>query len=296
MNARQIAALLLGLLAAALPARAANPLSPADELAALVARQKPLLEKAATKETPTELDDLRPQLQKLVFDYDAFLARNPDFAAGHASYGLLLGNPVIGERKLATAQLLTANRLDPDIPVVKNQLGNYLAEEGKPVEALHFYLEAVALAPKEPLYHLQIGNLLAEGRDDFLKSGQWTREKIDDTMLDAFAEAADLAPDRLDIAYRHAMAYYDLADTEWPAALDLWRELEERAQTPFDRQTMRLHQANVLGKMGHPDQARSLLKTVTEPLLAVQKQKLAEQLDAPAPKPAATTIPIDAAP
>lgn len=273
-----------------------------DELAALVSRQKILLAAAAAKETQAELEDLRPGLQKLVFDYNALLARHPDFAAGYASFGLLLGNPVIGENKEATKQLLTANRLDPDIPMVKNQLGNFLAEEGRPIEALHYYLEAVELSPKEPLYHLQIGTLLIEARDDFLKSGEWTREKIDDAMLDAFATAADLAPARFDLAYRHAMAYYDLADTEWPAALDVWRELIERASTPLDRQTLQLHEANILGKLGHLDEARGVLRKVTEPVLAVQKQKLLAELNAPkpaatpTPDPKADTIPIDAAP
>ncbi len=296
MHALRARSLILMLCALSAPQFAAAQTA-VDELAGLVARQKNLLAAAATKETPSELEDLRPGLQKLVFDYNALLARHPDFAAGHASFGLLLGNPVIGENKEATKELLIANRLDPDIPVVKNQLGNFLAEEGRPIEALHFFLEAVELAPKEPLYHLQIGTLLIEAREDFLKSGQWTREKIDDAMLDAFATAADLAPERFDLAYRHAMAYYDLADTEWPAALDLWRELIERAATPLDRQTLQLHEANVLGKLGHLDEARTVLRKITEPVLAVQKQKLLTELNTPKPeqKPAAT-IPVDAAP
>lgn len=290
--ARRLAALLLCALAAHAPARAAADPA-ADELASLVARQQPLLEQAATKQTPEELEDLHPRFQKLVGDYEALLARHPGFAAAHASYGLLLANPVIGERKQAAVQFLAANRLDPDIPLVKNQLGNFLAEEGKPLEALHYYLEAVALSPREPLYHHQIGTLLVEARDTFLTSGQWTRQKLDDAMLDAFAEAADLAPDRFDHAYRHAMAYYDLAEPEWPAALELWRELQEHVETAADRQLLQLHEANVLGKLGQTAQARALLRKVTEPVLAVQKQKLLAEL---APPAAPATIPVDAAP
>ncbi|MFH1498103.1 MAG: hypothetical protein ABII82_09795 [Verrucomicrobiota bacterium] len=291
MNVRRLAVLLLCALAAQLPARATTAAE--EDLAALVARQQPLLEQAAAKQTPAELEDLRPRFQKLVHDYEALLARHPGFAAAHASYGLLLANPVVGERKQAAVQLLAANRLDPDIPLVKNQLGNFLAEEGKPLEALHYYLEAVALAPREPLYHHQIGTLLVEARDTFIGSGQWTRQKLDDAMLDAFAEAADLAPDRFDHAYRHAMAHYDLAEPEWPAALELWRELQERAETAADRQLLQLHEANVLGKLGQPAQARALLRKVTEPALAVQKQKLLVEL---APPKAPATVPVDAAP
>lgn len=277
------------------PLAAAAPTA-ADELATLVAQQKELLAAAAAKETASELEDLRPQLQKLVFSYNALLARHPDFAAGHVSFGLLLGHPVIGESKQAAIQLLIANRLDPDIPMVKNQLGNYLAEEGKPLEALHYYLEASALSPKEPLYHAQIGTLLVEARDDFLKSGEWTREKLDDSMLDAFATATELAPARFDLAYRHAMAYYDLADTEWPAALDVWRELQARTTTSRDRQLLQIHEANVLGKLGQLDEARAVLRKVTDPVLAVQKQKLLAELNPSKPRPKPSVAPIDAAP
>ena len=54
----------------------------------------------------------------------------------------------ISMRKQAVAILLKANQLDPDIPLVKNELGNYLAEEGKPLEALNYYLSAVKLEPE----------------------------------------------------------------------------------------------------------------------------------------------------
>ena len=286
-RARRLAAFFLCALALGAPVAAQTA---ADELAPLASRQQTLLAAAAAKETPDELEDLRPALQKLVFDYEALLTRHPDFAAARASYGLLLGHPVIGERKQAATQLLIANRLDPDIPVVKNQLGNFLAEEGKPLEALHYFLEAAKIAPKEPLYHHQIGTLLVEARDDFLKSGQWTREKLDDAMLDAFSTAADLAPGRFDHAYRHAMAYYDLADTEWPAALDLWRELQKRVESRRDRQLLQLHEANVLGKLGQTAAARALLKKISDPVLETQKQKLLAELAPPA------DIPIDAAP
>ena len=68
---------------------------------------------------------------------------------------------------------MRANQLDSDLPLVKNQLGNYLAEEGRPLEAINYYLAATRLEPKEPLYHFQIGTLLSAARDDFLKSGEW---------------------------------------------------------------------------------------------------------------------------
>src|SRR5208282_5215792 len=119
--------------------------------------------------------------------YESLLRDNPDFAAGYASYGYMLWR--VGARKEAVAILLKANQLDPDIPLVKNELGNYLAEEGKPMEALNYYLAAIKLEPGEPLYHYQLGTLLYEARDDFMKSGEWTRASIDKAMFEAFRKA-----------------------------------------------------------------------------------------------------------
>lgn len=178
--------------------------------------------------------------------------------------------------------LIKANQLDPDIPLVKNQLGNILAEDGKPLQAAPYFLAAIKLAPDEPLYHYQLGTILIEARDEFLKSGEWNRSTLDETMLGAFKRAAELAPDRFEFAYRHAEAFYDLEKPDWDTALKAWAALEEKAKTAIERQTMRLHAANILIKMGKLDHARALLETVDEPTLAGQKQKLMPQLAASA--------------
>jgi tetratricopeptide (TPR) repeat protein len=181
-------------------------------------------------------------------------------------------------RKEAAAMLLKANQLDSDIPFVKNQLGGYLAEEGKPLDAAPYFLAAIKLAPNEPIYHYQLATLLVEARDDFLRSGEWTRAALDEAMANGFKRAAELAPERFELAYRYAESFYDLAKPDWNAALKVWAALEDKAQTPVERQTMRLHAANVLIKQGKPDHARTLIVTVDEPALQGQKQKLVAQL------------------
>lgn len=242
----------------------------------IVERQKSLLADAAKQGDKVDEEGLRTQLQSVSHDYERLLQDNPKFAAAYAAYGYLLGK--IGMRKESVAMLLKANQFDSDIPLVKNQLGNYLAEEGKPLEAAPYYLAAIKLEPNEPLYHYQLGTLLTVARDDFLKSGEWSRAALDKAMHHAFQRAAELAPDRFEFAYRYAESFYDLATPDWDGALKAWAALEEKAQTPIERQTMRLHAANVLIKTGKPDHARALLDTVDEPSLQGQKQKLVTQL------------------
>ena len=252
--------------------------SPAQrELQSLVTRQQLLLA-AATKENNPSFDEqnFRGKMQDLVFDYESYLKKYPDLAAGYAAYGVLLGK--IDMRRQSSALLLKANQLDPNLPLVKNQLGNYLAEEGKPLEAANYFLAAIKLDPNEPLYHYQLGTLLTEARDDFLKSGNWPRPALDRAMHEAFRRAAELAPDRIEFTYRYGESFYDLANPDWDEALKVWGALEQHLQPGLEQETVRLHAANILIKQGKFDHARALLVTVTAAPLAQQKEKLVAQL------------------
>ena len=260
------------------------PASAANDLKTLVERQRELLARAGSKASQVELEDLHMQFQQLCNDYERFLDKYPHLAAGYVSYALFLGKPVIDERKRAAVLLLKANQLNPDLPVVKNQLGNYLAEQGKPVEALNYYLAAVKLAPKEPLYHYQIGFLLNEARDDFLKAGEWTRATLDKSMQDAFEQAMMLSPGNIQYAYRYCESFYDLEIPEWEAALTNWRLLEGKVSTALEKQTICLHEANILIKQGKFAEARSLLARVDKETLQTQKQKLLAEIEATAKK------------
>lgn len=258
-----------------------EPPVPAEATAALkslVERQRQLLAEVAKKTTHAEVEDLRSQFQELMFNYDDYLKKYPGVAAGYVSYALLLSQPLVDQRKLAAAMLLKANAIDPNLPLVKNQLGNYLAEEGRPLDALNYYLAAVHLAPNEPLYHYQIGVLLTEGREEFLKSGAWTRATLDQGMQDAFEQATALAPGNIAYAYRYGESFYDLERPEWSAALVFWRALESKVTNPVEKETIRLHQANVLLNQQKFAEVLAVLETVTEPVLQAQKQKLVAQL------------------
>ena len=268
---------LAAVMVAVTPLRAAESETMADRaLKKIVERQREIL--AAAEKQGDKLDEeaFRAQVQSLTHEYERLLTDNPKFALAHAAYGGLLGK--VGMRKESAAMLLKANQLDSDLPYVKNQLGVYVAEEGRPLEAAPYFLAAIKLAPNEPLYHYQLGSLLAEARDDFLRSGDWTRAALDAAMANAFRRAAELAPERFEFGYRYAESFYDVEKPDWDAALKVWAALEEKAQTPIERQTMRLHAANVLIKQGKPDHARTLMATVDEPALQGQKQKLVAQL------------------
>lgn len=270
------AALLAGLSleAAEAPARAETMAE--KTLKDIVARQRDLLGRAEKEGDHLDVAWLRGELQSVINSYDILIQKSPDFAPAYVAYGMLLGQ--VGMTREAVGILLKANQLDKEIPVVKNEIGRFLAEDGKLVEALPWIMAALDLEPSQPLYHYHLGKLLTEGRDDFIKTGQFTRASLDKAMLQAFARAAELAPTNFAYAYRHAEAYYDLETPQWDDALVLWRKLDAGVETPLEHQTLWLHQANVLIKQGKADEARALVAKVTDPALAKQKQTLLDQL------------------
>jgi tetratricopeptide (TPR) repeat protein len=269
-------------LAAAWPALAADTPPPRGETMAekslkeIVGRQRAILSRAEKEGDDLDVAWLRGEMQSVINSYDILIQKSPDFAPAYVAYGMLLGQ--VGMTREAVGILLKANKLDAEIPVVKNEVGRFLAEDGKLVEALPWIMAAIDLEPTQPLYHYHLGKLLTEGRDEFIKTGQFTRAALDKAMLEAFARAAELAPGNFGYAYRHAEAYYDLETPEWDAALALWRKLDAGVETPLEHQTLRLHQANVLIKQGETAEARALIDTVTELTLLKQKQTLLDSL------------------
>ena len=225
------------------------------------------------------MDDLRPQFQTLVFDYERFLRENPRYVPGYVSYALLLGQELVGEPKRAVALLLKANEMEPNLPLVKNQIGNYLAEQGKPLEAINYYLSATELAPDEPLYHYQVGLLLTVARDDFENSGDWSSETLTATAHRAFGRAYELSSGNFEYGYRYAQSFYDLASPDWDQALSAWRALEKKAETKLGRNAVRLQEANVMINQRNYLDARQLIVGIDDLDLRPQRDELLLKLN-----------------
>lgn len=217
------------------------------------------------------------EAQSIASSYDVLVQKNPEFVPALVAYGIFLGK--VSMTKQAVAMLLKANKLDPNLALVKNQLAKHIAEDGKPIEALPYLIAATDLEPKEPLYHFHLGQLLLAGRDDFLTNGGFTQAGLDKAMLEAFRRAAELAPLDFGYAYQYAKAFYEIDPPRWEEALEVWQQLELRPiVTTTLRHMVRLQKANVLIKLGRNDEARLVLDTVTDPKLTEDKQTLLDQL------------------
>jgi len=269
------------------------PSNPERLLRDLTDRQVTLFREAETAGDNLDEMNFRKDAQELAQAYDDFLKRYPDYPPVYAAYGLMLNRLDLRRQSAAILtqgeEVFTRMGEDEgartpaflrDWALLRNLLGNYVAEEGHPVEASVYFLGAIDLVPDEPLYHYQLGTLLTDARDDFLLTGDWTRAALENSMHEAFRRAAELAPDRIEFVYRYGESFYDLTDPDWDEALGVWGQLEADAQSEVERDTMRLQRANVLIRQGKSAEARAVLGSVTEPVLQAQKQKLIDQVDA----------------
>lgn len=262
-----------------------NNLTPAESMAWRDLRDAVLRERAIWARLRDQPDDdyeqqrAAAEFRTVMNAYENVIRASPKFAEAYAAYGLLLSRT--GNREEAVRAFLKANQLDPNMPMVKNQIGNYLIEESRYKDALGYYLAAIRLMPDEPLYHYQLGSLLREYRKFLVDDGLYTSPKIDALMQEAFREAARLAPDNWGYIYRFAESYYDLETPKWEEALAEWTRLEARAKAGVEKQTIHLHQANILARLGRRDEARQIVDSIVEPSLQGAKAEVIAMIDPP---------------
>lgn len=281
-----------------------NELTPAESMAWRDLREVVQRERAIWDRLREHANDeyekqrANAEFRHVMTAYENVIRAAPKFAEAYAAYALLLSRT--GNREEAVRVFLKANQLDPNLPMVKNQIGNYLFEDGRYNEALGYYLAAIKLQPDEPLYHYQLGTLLHEYRRFFIADGTYEAGKVDALMHEAFREAARLAPDNWAFIYRYAESFYDLETADWPAALEEWTQLEARAKPGVEKQTIHLHRANVLARMGRTDEARQIVDSIVEPALEPAKAEVLARIDPPpageATAPAPEITPPEGAP
>ena len=221
-------------------------------------------------------DDLDRRINELIQSYRTYLLDQPDDVSAYILYGKLLRR--VQENEQAFLAFLKADELDPEIAVVKQQIGNHLAEEGKGKAALTFYLQAVELEPETAVYHFALGQLIYNFEDEFIKSGVFTQDALEREMLKAFRKAAKLAPNNFDYQMRLGEAYYDLNSPDWKNALIHWKQMSEQATTTLQVEILDLHRARALGKLGRSDEAKILLDRIFNHALQNSKRQVLEEI------------------
>lgn len=214
-------------------------------------------------------------INEVVTEYQSYLLDYPESVHGFILYGKMLRD--IGQRKEANNAFIRANRLDGNLAVVKQQIGNFLAEEGEASLALAYYISAAELAPNEPIYAYQVGEVLYTFHDKLIAEGAIDAATAEAQMQEAFARAHQLDPSNRKLTQRYAESFYDVTAPDWNRALLLWRALEGSARDPVERDWARLQEARVLLKLGRREEARATLDAITQPGLREARDTLLQE-------------------
>lgn len=247
-----------------------------NELSDIALHEENIYQKLAEDPDFYSADDLERHIRSLTTAYRAYLEDHPDDVEALILYGKLLRR--IDNKEAAFDAFLKADAIDPEIAVVKQQIGTHLAEQGKGKAAFPFYLAAVELEPQTPDYHFALGQLLHEFRQQFLDDGIFTRDALEREMLKAFKRTAELAPDDFNAQMRLGEAYYDLTSPDWKAALLHWNRLSSKAENTLQAEILNLHRAKVMGKLGRKAEAKTLLESVRTPSLQKSKQQVLDEI------------------
>ena len=149
-----------------------------------------------------------------------------------------------------------ANKLDPNIAIVKQQLGNFLAESGRYKEAYPLFVSAVKLDPEKAIYQYQLGAHLIYFGKQLQAEKQISPKDFDQQLSSSLSEAARLAPENRTYKHLYAESFYDLNKPNWLMALKIWTELLGPDASKMQTEAIQLQRARVLSFLDKKEEAK----------------------------------------
>ena len=221
--------------------------------------------------------ELTRKAQEIVTDYDAYLGANPKDTNALILYGKFLRR--VGQEQHAVGYFLEADSINPKLAVVKQQLANYLIEEGRPIDAFPFLIMTIELAPEQSDYHYHLGNFLFLFEDDLAREGIMTKDSVRAFMHKSFKQSAKLSPSNFDYQLRFAQSFFDYPDSSKEFALRAWKELARKFpdRSKAENDYFNLCKARILLELNRQSDAMSLLESVSSKALDSAKKSLIQQ-------------------
>ena len=222
--------------------------------------------------------ELTRKAQEIVADYDAYLGSNPKDTNALILYGKFLRR--VGQEQHAVEYFLEADSINPKLAVVKQQLANYLIEEGRPIDAFPFLIMTIELAPEQADYHYHLGNFLFLFEEDLVQAGIMTKDSVREFMHKSFKQSADFSPSNFDYQLRFAQSFFDFPDSSKEFALRAWSELTRKFpdRSKAEKDYFNLCKARILLELNRQSDALSLLDSVSSKALNSAKQSLLHQV------------------
>lgn len=220
---------------------------------------------------------IRRRFDSIRTAYEDFIKAHPDYAPARVAYGSFLHD--IGDEEGQYDQLLKARDLDPKMPSIWNNLGNYYGEHGPMTNAFICYEKAIELDPTEPVYYHNFGTTVYLYRKDVREYYHINEQQVFDKALGLYSNSMRLDPTNFPLASDVAMSYYGIKPLRTNDALMSWSNALHLAHDEVERQGVYIHLARIQISAGNFAVAREHLDAVTNPMYNDLKTRVLRSLN-----------------
>ena len=209
--------------------------------------------------------------------YEDFLKRHPQHARARIAYASLLHD--LGDEDAESEQLVKARDIDPTIPAVWNNLGNYYGEHGPMTNAFTCYEKAIQLDPTESVYYQNFGTTVYLFRKDVKEYYHINEQQVFDKALGLYSNAMKFDPTNFPLATDVAESYYGIKPLRTNDAFVAWTNALKLAGDEIEREGVYIHFARINIQINRLALAQHYLDDVTNPMYGDLKHRLQRNLN-----------------
>lgn len=237
---------------------------------------------------------IREKFDHVRKDYEDFIQRHPDHARVRVAFASFLDD--LGDEDAGYQQLLKARDIDPTLPSVWNQLGNYYGEHGPVTNAFTCYEKAIQLDPTESVYYQNFGTTVYLFRKDVKEFYHINEQQVFDKAMALYSNATRVDPTNFELATDVAQTYYGIKPLRINDALQAWTNALKLAHDEIEREGVYIHFARFKIQAGEFAQAQQELDAVTNTMYADLKRRVLRSLNDKEHPQQATNAPVAAPP
>ena len=221
--------------------------------------------------------ELQTKALRIEAMWRTYFLENPNDYSALILYGKFLRR--IGQSEKAYNAFLKADNIEPNIPVVKQQLSALEAEDGQVAKAFKHIKQALAMDPNNQTYLTQTAYILVAGKNKLANGLVLSNKEYDTLLTDCYKVIYQQNPSDKEAKIRYAQSFYDLFEPDWQKALSLWNEILEVSALNHERQMVKANIARVLVELNRDAEAEEILKSVNAENLQRAKRLLLKEIE-----------------
>ena len=175
--------------------------------------------------------------------YEQFLLAHPDHTRARLAFGSFLNDT--GDEEGAVAQWEKARQLDLKNPAAWNNLALYYGHRGPVKKAFEYFEKAIELKGDEPLYYHNLATHVYLFRPDARDYYHLTEREVYDKSLELYRKALKLDPENFILATDYAQSFYGINPPRLEEGLKAWQDALKLARDEVEREGVRIHLARI---------------------------------------------------